>query len=412
MKALIFGAGRQAKGVAWYLAKKSDFDQIGILSRSEGPIEDIIDFVESERFKKYVVDVIEETERLKEVMKEYDVGINALPTRKTCYATVEAALDVGLDMIDMLEEYHRRPDPYEVEGLEIPEGMSVEEYGESLHEKAVENDVTFISGMGFAPGITNFTLGEGLREMDKGKTAIARCGGIPDEEAVDNHPLKYMITWAFDHVLREYNIKSPALKDGEMTEMEALTEHTKFNFDKFGADLELECAVTPGMPSYVHTRPDLDNTYEKTIRWAGHYDIIKEFKESGLLDTEPIEVDGKEVVPREFLSQVITPKLKPNEGERDMCVMWNTAEGEKDGKSVKIDYYMLDREDPKMGLTGMQRTTCFPPAISAEMIAKGEISETGIITPEDSIKGDIYNKMIERLEEVGVEILKEKKIVG
>ncbi|MEF8875033.1 MAG: saccharopine dehydrogenase C-terminal domain-containing protein, partial [Candidatus Thermoplasmatota archaeon] len=357
-------------------------------------------------------DVIAESEKLKEIMKEYDVGINALPTRETCYATAEAALEVGLDLIDMLEEYHRRPDLYEMEDMETPEGMSVEGYGESLHERAIENDVTFISGMGFAPGITNFTLGEGLREMDEGETAIARCGGIPDEESAQRHPLKYMITWTFDHVLREYNIKSPGIKDGEKKELEALTEHVKFTFDKFGHELDLECAVTPGMPSFVHTRPDLENTYEKTIRWAGHYDVIKEFKRCGLLDTEPVEMEGTEIAPREFLSKIITPKLEPKEGERDMCVMWNTAEGKKDGDPIRIDYYMLDREDPEMGLTAMQRTTCFPPAISAEMIAKGEITEKGIVPPEDCIKGPVYEKMIERLEEVGIKILKEKEITG
>ncbi len=409
MKALIFGAGRQAEGVAWYLANHTDFDQIGILSRSEEPIDDIIEFVGSKKLGKYVVNVIDETEKLKEIMEEYDVGINALPTRETCYATAEAAIDVGLDLIDMLEEYHRRPDLYEKEDMEIPEGMTVEEYGESLHERAVENDVTFISGMGFAPGITNFTLGEALREMDEGETAIARCGGIPDEDAAQRHPLKYMITWTFDHVLREYNIKSPAIKNGEKKELEALTEHEKFTFDKFGCKFELECAVTPGMPSYFHTRPDLKNTYEKTIRWAGHYDTIKEFKKCGLLDTDPVEVNGSKVEPRELLSKVITPKLKPEEGDKDMCVMWNTAEGKKDGEAIRIDYYMLDREDVEMGLTAMQRTTCFPPSISAEMVAKGEISEKGIVPPEDCIKGSVFDKMIEELENVGIKILKEKK---
>jgi len=409
MKALIFGAGRQAEGMAWYLANHTDFEKIGILSRSEDPIDDIIEFIGSKKLEKYVVNVIDETEKLKDIMREYDVGINALPTRKTCYATAEAAIDVGLDLVDVLEEYHRKPDMYETEELEIPEDMTIEEYGESLHERAVENDMTFISGMGFAPGITNFTLGEALREMDEGESAIARCGGIPDEKAVERHPLKYMITWAFDHVLREYNIRSPAIKDGERTELDALTEHVKFTFDKFSCELELECAVTPGMPSFVHTRPDLKNTYEKTIRWAGHYDIIKEFRKSGLLDTESVEVDGAEVVPRDFLSKVITPKLKPKEGDRDMCVMWNTAEGTKNGESVRIDYYMLDREDPEMGLTAMQRTTCFPPSISAEMIAKDGISEKGIIAPEDCIKGPIYENMIQRLNEVGIEILKEEK---
>ncbi len=408
MKAIIFGAGRQAEGVAWYLANHSDFEEIGLYSRSPGPIDDIIDFIGSEKLKKHVGDVLDE-ERTKEVMQQYDVGINALPTRQTSYKTIELAAEVGLDMIDILEEYHRSPDPYEMEDLELPEGMDVEDYGEHLHEQYKEKGIMLLDGIGFAPGLTNITLGEGLREMDEPKTAIARCGGIPNEESEKRHPLRYMITWAFDHVLREYNIKSAAIKDGKLTELDALTLHEKFLFDKFGKNVELECAVTPGMPSFVHTRPELENTYEKTVRWPGHYDTIKEFRRCGMLDIEPVEVNGCKVVPREVLLKVLIPKLKPKEGDRDACVMWNTAEGKKDGKDVRIDYYMWDDEDVDMGLTAMQRTTCFPPAISAEMMAKGEITGEGIVAPEDCIKGPIYEKMIERLEEVGVKILKEVK---
>ncbi len=406
MKALIFGAGRQAEGIAWYLANHTDFEEIGIFSRSPGPIDDIIEFVGSHKLKKYVGNVLD-SEKVKDVMGMYDIGINALPTRQTSYKTIENAADVGLNMIDILEEYHRRPDAYETEDLEVPKGMSVDDYGEYIHEKYKEKGIMLLDGIGFAPGITNFTLGEGLREMDETKSAIARCGGIPNEKSAERHPLKYMITWAFDHVLREYNVKSNAIKDGERREVEALSEHEKFKFDKFGKDIELECAVTPGMPSFVYTRSELKNTYEKTVRWPGHYDTIKEFKKCGMLDTEPIDMNGIKVVPREVLLNVITPRLKPKEGDRDVCVMWNTAEGKIDGEEVSIDYYMWDEEDTETGLTAMQRTTCFPPAIAAEMMAKGEISGEGIVPPEDCIKGPIYDKMIEKLEEVGVEILKE-----
>lgn len=407
MNVLILGAGKQAEGSAWYLANKSDVDEIGIASRSEESIDELIEKIDSEKLKKHLLDVTDK-DKTKSLMKKYDAGISTMPTRKTSYAALEAAIEVKFDMVDILEEYHRRPDPYEREGLDIPDGMSVDEYGEDLHEKAVENNVTFVDGMGFAPGLTNFTLGKGLREMDEGKSAIARCGGIPDKEASKRHPLKYMITWAFDHVLREYMIKSAAIVDREEIEIQALSKHEKFKFDKLGMDEELECAVTPGMPSYVYTRSDLENTYEKTIRWPGHYDAIKTFKECGMLDKEPIEVDGKEVVPREVLSASVTPKLKPKEGDKDVCVMWNTAEGKKDGEDVRIDYYMWETADLDIELTAMQRTTGFPPAITAEMLAKEKIDEVGLVPPENCIKGDIYEEMMDRLEEVGVEVLEEK----
>ncbi len=407
-RVLILGAGKQAEGSAWYLANKSDVEEVGIASRSEESIDQLINSIDSDKFKKHILNVTDK-EKAKEIMEQYDAGINALPTRETSYASLESGIEVSLNMVDMLEEYHRRPDKYEMEGLDLPENMSVEEYGEYLHEKAVENDVTFVDGMGFAPGLTNFTLGKGLREMDEGRSAIARCGGVPEKRAAEKRPLKYMITWAFDHVLREYMIKSPAIKDGKRTEIQALSEHEKFTFDKFGQDEELECAVTPGMPSFVYTRSGLQDTYEKTVRWPGHYDAIKIFKECGMMDTEPIEVDGKKVVPREVLSAAVTPKLKPEKGDKDVCVMWNTAEGEKDGEPIRIDYYMWEEADLEIGLTAMQRTTGFPPAITAEMLAKDKIPEKGIVAPEDCIKESVYEEMMERLEEVGIEVLEEIK---
>jgi len=39
--------------------------------------------------------------------------------------------------------------------------------GNYFHHKAVEKGVTFVDGAGFAPGLTNITLGEGIRKLDQ-----------------------------------------------------------------------------------------------------------------------------------------------------------------------------------------------------------------------------------------------------
>ena len=36
--------------------------------------------------------------------------------------------------------------------------------------------------MGFAPGLSNITLGDGIRKLDRADVAIARVGGIPAKE--------------------------------------------------------------------------------------------------------------------------------------------------------------------------------------------------------------------------------------
>jgi len=53
-------------------------------------------------------------------MRHYDVGVNTLPDRRTSYLVADAAVRCGLNLVDILEEYHRRPDAHEVEGLVLP----------------------------------------------------------------------------------------------------------------------------------------------------------------------------------------------------------------------------------------------------------------------------------------------------
>ena len=56
--------------------------------------------------------------------------------------------------------------------------MNLDDYGKWLHKKAVERGVTLLDGMGFAPGISNITLGEGFRKLDRAESAIARVGAF------------------------------------------------------------------------------------------------------------------------------------------------------------------------------------------------------------------------------------------
>lgn len=409
MKVLVFGgAGKMGSAAAWDLVKQDDVEAVGLVGRRKEALEEARRWLASPKAVVHQLDITDKAKTVK-LMKQYDVGVNALPDRRTSYKVLEAAIEAGFSLVDMLEEYHRRPDPYEVEGLELPRGMSLEEYGEWLHQRAVENGVTFLDGIGFAPGLSNITIGEGIRKLDRAETAVARVGGIPSKEAAARHPLRYMITWAFCHVLREYMIRVNVQKGGKPVEVEALTDRERFRFTKFGKDEELECAVTPGMPSFLYTRPELVEFAEKTIRWPGHFAGIDTLKECGLLDLEPVDFQGRKVVPRDFLLALIEPRLQPKPGETDVCVMWNTVTGTKGGQRMRIDYYMWDEADTEHGISSMGRVTGFPSAIGALFIGRGLIKEKGLVPPEDCIMGESYRLFMEELKERGIEILEEVK---
>lgn len=394
---ILGGAGRIGSAVAWDLVRNPKVQTVGIVDIREEPLQNITKLLNSDRIKTHILDISDSTESIK-LMKQYDVVVITLPDRMSSYKAIESAIEAGTSVVDILEEYHRRPDLYETEGLAVPEGMSIHDYGEHLHNKAIEKGITILDGMGLAPGLTNIATGEGIRKLDKAEIAVARVGGIPEKEASKKHPLKYMITWSFEHVLREYFVKLFIIKNGKSVEVDSLTERETFSFGEFGKSEELECAITPGMPSFIYTRPELDYFAEKTVRWPGHYQAIENLKECGLLDITPVEFDGKEIAPREFFNNLITPKLQPKNGDTDISVMLNTITGMKDGKKVKVEYYMWDEADTENNITSMARTTGFTAALGATLLAEGKITEKGIVPPEDCIKGDIYNYAITELE--------------
>jgi saccharopine dehydrogenase-like NADP-dependent oxidoreductase len=404
MKILIFGgSGKIGSAVAWDLAKDDNVKAIGIVGRHKKTLENIKKWVKSDKIVPHILDINDKKASVA-LMKKYDAGAVVLPDRKTSYKVLHYSVEAGLDSVDALEEFHRTPDPYEIEGLEIPRGLKLDGYGEWLHAKAFKNQVTFLDGMGFAPGLSNITCGEGIRKMDVAEKVVARVGGIPSKEAASAHPLRYMITWSFHHVLREYIIRLKVIKEGKIVEVEAGTDLEKFVFNQLGKNEKLECAVTPGMPSFLFTRPSLKEFSEKTVRWPGHWEGIITLKECGLLDIEPVNFKGKKIVPREFVSSLITPKLLPKEGETDVCVMYNSVEGKKDGREMRIEYFMWDEADRENGLSSMMRVTGFPVAIAARWLAEGKIKEKGIVAPEDAISGKLYEDFLDELEKRNIQI--------
>jgi len=409
VKALVFGgSGKIGSAVAWDMAKDSEIEVIGITGRRKDALEKVRNWTGSDRVVPHVVDVEDKASTVK-LMKQYDVGVIALPDRRRSYKVIQYAVEAGLNIVDMLEEYHRRPDAYETEGLELPKDMTLNEYGDWLHETAVANGVTFIDGMGFAPGLSNVTVGEAIRKMDTAERAIARVGGIPAKEYAAKHPLRYMITWAFEHVLREYMINLNVVKGGKVVEVPAIGDRETFRFAQLGKDEELQCAVTPGMPSFIFSRPELKEFAEKTVRWPGHWSGVDTLKECGLLDIEPHDFQGTAIVPREFLLSMITPKLQPFDGETDVCVMYNTTKGTKNGKPVTIEHFMWDEADTKNGISSMMRVTGFPCAITAKLLMEGLITEKGIVPPEDCIKGKVADRFMEELKKRNINILEVTK---
>ena len=406
MKVLAIGAaGKMGRAVVSYFAGDPAVELLGLLDTQENVLRSLTKGEHSARFRLHPLD-INCIDEVKEVMKQYDVGVVTLPNRKLSYQVMEAAIEARLNLVDVLEEYHRRPDTYQTEGFIVPpEFKSSEEYGERLHEKALRNDVLILDGMGFAPGLSNITTAHGISMLDRADTAIARVGGIPDIECCAKHPLRYMTTWSLEHVLREYSIKTQIIRDGKYTEVHALYDEEAFKFDEFGIGENLECAVTPGMPSFIYTHPELQYFAEKTVRWPGHYQGVRTLIECGLFNETPVDIEGVKISPREFLLKTINPLLVPQQGDADVCVMYNTVTGTKNNLPHRVEYFMWEKADDEF--SAMARVTSFPAAIGAKLLGMRKIDLKGIRAPEECIMGENYTWFLEELQKKNITI-KEK----
>jgi lysine 6-dehydrogenase len=403
MKILSIGsAGKMGRAVVSYLTNDPEVAQVGLMDNHTSALKSLLGSDTTGKLRAHPVDV-DDLVNLKTVMHEYDVVVVTLPNRRTSYKVMEAAIDVRVHLVDILEEYHRRPDDSETEGFIISsQYANSEEYGEKLHEKALQNDVLVLDGMGFAPGLSNITTGHGITKLDSCEIAIARVGGIPSIDCCEKHPLRYMTTWSLEHVLREYNITTKILKDGKLVVVPALTDMELFKFTEFGIDTDLECAVTPGMPSFVFTHPDLHYFAEKTVRWPGHFQGVRTLMECGLLDETPVDYNGVQISPRKFFLHLVNPRMAPTGDDSDVCVMYNTVIGKKDGKPTKIEYHMW--EGASDGFSGMARVTSFPAAIGAKMIGGGRFDQRGIRAPEECVVGDNYALFMKELKKVNISI--------
>jgi lysine 6-dehydrogenase len=410
MKILSIGsAGKMGRAVVSYLSKDPEVAQVGIMDNREAGVRSQLGADTSGKLLGHPINV-DDLDSVKRVMKNYDVVVVTLPDRRTSYKVMEAAIDARVHLVDILEEYHRRPDVDETEGFVIPsEYADSEEYGDKLHEKALQNDVLVLDGMGFAPGLSNITTGHGINKLDSCEIAIARVGGIPSMDCCEKHPLRYMTTWSLEHVLREYNITTKILKDGEMVVVPALTDMELFKFTEFGLDCDLECAVTPGMPSFVYTHPELHYFAEKTVRWPGHFQGVRTLRECGLLDETPVEYNGMQISPRKFFLHLVNPRLAPTGDDSDVCVMYNTITGKKDGQPTRVEYHMW--EGASNGFSGMARVTSFPAAIGAKMIGAGRFSQRGVRAPEECVVGENYALFNEELKKVNITISEKIEVV-
>jgi saccharopine dehydrogenase-like NADP-dependent oxidoreductase len=292
-------------------------------------------------------------EAVRQAVAAADLVINAVPGFMG-FATLRAVIESGHDVVDIA---FFPEDPFLLDDL------------------ARERGVTAVVDCGVAPGLCNVTLGYLETRLDRIDSYSCYVGGLPRQRV---WPFEYRACFSPTDVIEEYTRPARLVESGREVVRPALSERELIDFPGIGT---LEAFNTDGLRSLVRTM-DIPNMKEKTLRYPGHAELMRVFRDTGFLDTSAIPVNGQSVVPRDLTSALVFEHWKLREGEEDLTVMQVVVEGELGDRAVRWTFDMLDSYDGETGITSMARTTGYTCTGVARLVAKGLFRRPGINPPE------------------------------
>jgi len=294
---------------------------------------------------------------LVEAMKEADAVANATPYHLNLQI-MKAAMRAGKSLTDLGGVYHTT-----VKQLE-------------LAKKAEEAGITVALGCGLAPGITDILAKYAAEKLDAVDEVHIKYG------EVNLSPAKYK--WSFRTVLEEYTKGPVVYQNGEYKELLPFSGKQTVKFpEPIG---ERPCCY--GLYSGVATLP---HTVRKGVKVVDCLMVhreedeqrIKVLDEMGLTSTEPIDFKGVTISPREFLLRCAPP---PDAKARDVAGAMVEVIGEKGGERTRCIYSLVYPYHEKYEVSALAYLTGVPLSIVSQMLAKGDISELGVLPPEVAVK--------------------------
>lgn len=245
----------------------------------------------------------------------------------------------------------------------------------ALDESAKERGITVVYDCGVAPGLANMIIGHCHAQLDETTDIVYYVGGLPKRRT---WPYEYKAPFAPSDVLEEYTRPARMMENGKVVLKPALSEPELIDFPQVST---LEAFNTDGLRSLLHT-VEAHNMKEKTLRYPGHCELMRVFRETGLFDKETIEVDGVRVRPLDVTSKLLFRRWRLEPGEPEFTVLRVIVKGKKDNQRLRYQYDLYDETDTATGHHSMARTTGYPNAIMARLIARGDFTKPGVFPPE------------------------------
>ncbi len=362
---VVLGCGRVGSAIVRDLVADDDFRVTAVDASAA-----TLDRLEDTHAERVAADLSDKDEIFR-VIGDADLVVGAVPGSMG-HATLRAVIEAGRDVVDIS---FFPEDPFTLDAL------------------AKERGAVALVDCGLAPGLSNLLLGRMEAELDRVDRFRCLVGGLPLER---RRPFEYKAPFSPADVIEEYTRPARLREAGQNVERPALSEVELVDLPGIGT---LEAFNTDGLRTVLRTS-EVPWMVEKTMRYPGHADLMRAFRDAGLFGTDAMEVGGTSIAPRDLASKLLFEHWTFEDGEPDVSVMRVEVHGERDGEPAHRVFDLLDHYDPATGTSSMARTTGYTCTATVRLVAAGLYRRPGIAAPEVLGRdADAFGFLMDRLAE-------------
>ncbi|MGH7689261.1 MAG: saccharopine dehydrogenase family protein, partial [Gemmatimonadaceae bacterium] len=271
MKMLVLGAGLQGSACAYDLLKDPDVSEVRIADLHVDALPPFLAEASGAagKLKPLQLDVRDHAALLA-AMQGCDAVMSAIPYYFN-FEMAQCAVEAGVHFAD------------------LGGNTEIVFKQKTLDAEASKKKISVMPDCGLAPGMVNILAALGIRQLDSVDAVKIYVGGLPQHPQA---PLNYQIVYSLEGVLDYYTTLSWVLRHAKRTQVKALSELEAIQFPNPIGTLEA-FHTAGGLSTMAFSYEGKIPTMEyKTLRYPGHAKIMEAIRDLGLLEQEPIEVNG------------------------------------------------------------------------------------------------------------------------
>lgn len=390
-RVIIIGCGGVATVAAWKCSQLSDiFDSVMIASRTKSKCDDLISKIEpttNTKFTSAQVDASNVDELIK-LFNEYkpDMVLHlGMPYHNL--TIMDACLECNVHYLDTAAyEPENVDDPvWKARYLKRREEKGFAAYFDYSYQweykkKFEDKGLIAVLGCGFDPGITQAYVAYAKKhEFDTIDTLdILDCNG-------GDHGYPFATNFNPEINLREVSSPGSYYENGRFYEIPAMSVKREYNFDGVGMKdmylLHHEEVESIGLNYPEIKRIRFFMTFGQS--YITHMNCLENV---GLLGTTPINYNGQEIIPIQFLKALLPDPASLGPRTHGNTNIGCIFTGKKDGKDKTYYIYNVcshEKSYEEVGSQAVSYTTGVPAMCGALMVLTGKWTEVGVHTVEE-----------------------------